>query len=278
MEVMFPSTLEEMQEMRATIPDGLILAGGTDLLVRLRKSRQQPSALLCTEHLTEMQLMEFCKEEMRIGASVTLQRLLECDTIRETLPVLYQAVASMASPPVRHAATIGGNICTASPAGDTLPPLHVLGASVELLGPAGMRKMPIGEFITGPGKTAAQSEEVVTGIVIPKPPAGTLSAYHKVGKRQAMAIAVASLAVVLNLMADATVASIRLAWGSVGPTVVTLPAVEKFLTGRHLSMEVLQEAGRMAASGVQPIDDVRADAAYRRQLAGNLLLRLSSIS
>ena len=278
MEVLFPRTLAELQAMRTAKPEGLIMAGGTDLLVRLRKTGQYPSALFCTERLDELQQIVVCPTEIKVGAAATLHRLLENETIREKLPVLYQAVLSMASPPVRHAATLGGNVCTASPAGDTLPPLYVLEAKVELQGNGGIRLLPIGEYITGPGKTAVQSDEVLTNIVIPLPGPDTFSSYHKVGKRQAMAIAVASLAVTLKLDSDKVVSNIRLAWGSVGPTVLRLPVVEKLLTGRRLTMEALREAGQLASSGVVPIDDVRAQASYRRQVSGNLLLRLSEPS
>ena len=274
MEVLFPRTLSEMQEMRSAMPEGLIMAGGTDLLVQLRKSGQKPPALFCTEQLNEVRNIEVFPEELKVGAAVTLHCLLENETVREKLPVLYQALLSMASPPVRHAATLCGNVCTASPAGDTLPALYVLEAEVELQGRAGVRKLPIGEFINGPGNTALQPEEMLTNIIIPFPGVDTFSSYHKVGKRQAMAISVASLAVALRMDSGKTVRHIRLAWGSVGPTVSKVPAVEEFLTGRRLSVETLREAGRLASSGVSPIDDFRAHASYRRQVSGNLLLRL----
>ena len=277
MEVLFPRTLAEMQALMAETPEGMIMAGGTDLLVRLRKTGHMPPALFCIEQLEELRQIEAGPAGLRIGAAVTLQSVLESETVREILPVLLQAVESMASPPVRHAATLGGNVCTASPAGDTLPPLHVLGAEVELLGSAGLRRLTIGEFITGPGKTAALPDEILTGVIIPWPGPDTFSVYHKVGKRKAMAIAVASLAAAVQLTDGDRAGSVRLAWGSVGPVVVRVPQVEAFLTGRSLTHENLREAGRLAADGVKPISDVRAGASYRRQLAGNLLLRLNDI-
>jgi CO/xanthine dehydrogenase FAD-binding subunit len=274
MDVLFPVTVAELQAMQSAEPAGMIMAGGTDLLVRLRKMESCPPVLFCIERLTELQDIEVNPTEIRIGAAVTLERILDCDVVRDKIPVLFQAARSMASPPVRHAATLGGNICTASPAGDTLPPLYVLGAAVLLSGPAGPRRLPIASFIAGPGKTVAKQGEFLTDIIIPLPSPGTFSTYHKVGKRQAMAIAVASLAIAAAMNEDKSVKSIKLAWGSVGPQVIMLPAVENYLAGRHLTPEVLREAGWLAAAGVAPIDDVRAGADYRRHLAGNLLLRL----
>ena len=278
MDVLFPRTLEGLMALRAENPAGKIMAGGTDLLVRLRKTGQRPPAVFCIRQLAEIGEIQLLPSEMRIGATVTLQALLECSAIKEGLPVLHQAVSVMASPPVRHAATLGGNICTASPAGDTLPPLYVLDAQVELQKNGGIRRLPLAEFIIGPGQTAMLPEEILTAVCIPRRQSGNLSVYHKVGRRQAMAIAVASLATQAEFGAAGQIRSIKLAWGSVGPTVVELPEVEQFLTGRELSDENLREAGKMASNGVQPVDDVRASAAYRRKLAGNLLMRLSALA
>lgn len=275
MDVLFPQTLEELLTLRAENPDGKIMAGGTDLLVRLRKTGQRPPVVFCIGQLAEIGEIQLLPAEIRIGAAVTLQALLEHSAIKAWLPALHQAVGVMASPPVRHAATLGGNICTASPAGDTLPPLYALDAAVELLGPDGSRRLSISDFITGPGETAAQAGEILTGVSIPLKPDPVFSVYYKVGRRQAMAIAVASLAARTEIGSAGKIRSIKLAWGSVGPTVVELPEVEKFLAGRELSDENLREAGKMASNGVQPMDDARASAAYRRNLAGNLLLRLN---
>ena len=187
---------------------------------------------------------------------------------------LYQTLNELASPPIRHAATLVGNICSASPAADSLPPLVVMDAQVDIVGPAGCRTMPIAGFISGPGKNCLQPGEFVRTVRLPRLPQGLVSSYHKVGKRKAMAIAVASLAAAYRLSADGEVAWIRLAWGSVGPTVIRSSKVEEFICGKPLTEEVLRQAGELARQAVSPIDDVRASADYRRSLAGNLLLRL----
>jgi xanthine dehydrogenase FAD-binding subunit len=275
MEVLFPRTLKELWAMFAAFSGGRILAGGTDLLAGMRKTGDKPPAVFCLEGLTELQGIEMVDGEMFIGAGVTLQRLLDCAALKQDFPALWQALSVLGSPPVRHSATLGGNICTASPAGDTLPPLYVFGAGVEISSEKEQRRLSINDFILGPGRTALRPGEIVTRIIIPGLPPGALSTYDKVGKRRALAIAVASLASLILLNGQGIVTHIRLAWGSVGPTIVSLPAIEEFLRGKSLSPELLKQAGDMAAQLVTPIDDVRASAAYRRQLAGNLLLRLS---
>jgi len=274
MEVLFPSTITELQTLMSHTPGGLMMAGGTDLLVELRRTGQKPPALFCLERVTQLQRLERTGRELFVGAGVTLQRLLECETVIQDIPVLWQALEELGSPPVRHSATLAGNVCTASPAGDAIAPLQVLGAEVEIVRATGRCRRPVAEFVTGPGRTALQPGEVVTGVAIPLPPAGSFSAYYKVGKRKALAIAVASLAVLLETADEGRVKRVKLAWGSVGPTVMTVPAVEAAIAGQVLSTKVLRAAGIIAAAAVNPIDDIRASAEYRRQLAGNLLLRL----
>lgn len=274
MEVLFPKTLPELWSLFAAFPEGAVLAGGTDILVKLRKTAAEPPAVFSLERLAELRRLETIGGELFIGAGVTIGELVASEFIKKTLPGLWQAAAVLGSPPVRHAATIGGNLCTASPAGDMLPPLYVFDAEVAIAGPQGRRRVKIADFIAGPGRTALIRGEIVTDIIVPLPSPEVFSAYYKVGKRQALAVAVASLAVCLKRDTGGAVGRIKLAWGSVGPTVTVLPAVEELLCGQRLTAPLLGQAGAMAAAGVRPIDDVRASAAYRRQLAGNLLLRL----
>ncbi|MBP2627545.1 MAG: medium FAD-binding subunit of molybdenum enzyme [Firmicutes bacterium] len=278
MDVLFPRTIQELRELFVSYPDGRILAGGTDLLVQIRKQGNKPSTLFSVEHLAQLQRVEVNETELFIGAGVTHQQLLECPIIKQHFPVLYDALSVLGSPPIRHSGTLGGNVCTASPAGDTLPPLYVLGAKIAISEQTAQRCVPIAQFIRGPGHTILKQGEFVTGIYIPLPMPNTFSAYYKVGKRKALAISIASLAVMLELNSDETVKNLKLAWGSVGPTVMMLPAVEDFLKGKILSDEVLAQAGEMVMLSTKPIDDIRASAEYRRHLTANLLFYLCSDS
>jgi CO/xanthine dehydrogenase FAD-binding subunit len=188
--------------------------------------------------------------------------------------VLAQALGVLGSPLIRNMGTIGGNICTASPAGDTLPPLYALGAEVELLSRDGERRMPIRDFITGPARTRLAQQEILAAIRVAKPAPSCVQHFEKVGLRNALACSMVSLAALVDLSLEGVVEKAALAWGSVGPTVVECSEAETVLVGRKLTLETLKEAAATVRERVSPISDVRADADYRRRVSGNLLLRL----
>lgn len=256
-------------------PDTMVYAGGTDVLVRLRSGSGHPQQLICLDRLRELQGIEDHEDRVLIKAGTSHARILADPIIRTRFPVLTRAVKSLGSPPIRNMGTIGGNICSASPAGDTLPPLYVLRGEVALRSRTADRRLPIGDFIKGPGQTAIRPDEILTGIWIPKNPQFNQQHYEKVGQRKALAISIVSLAALIDLNPAGIIEDIRLAWGSVGPTVVTAPEVEAILRGRPLRLEVLKEAAEATRRAVSPINDVRASADYRREVAGNLLYRLS---
>lgn len=256
-------------------PSTMVYAGGTDVLVRLRAGGNKSRQMVCLEKVLELQGIEEAADWILIKAGTTLSRLLSDPLINRHFPVLVQAVRVLGSPPIRHMGTIGGNICTASPAGDTLPPLIVLQAEVELTRKEAVRRLPVCQFIRGPGKTDIKSGELLTGVRIPKPSRFNHHYFEKVGRRKAMAIAVVSMAALISQNTEGIIEDIRLAWGSVGPAVITSPEVESFLRGRRVTTEALQEAARIAREAVSPISDLRASADYRRMVAGNLLFRLS---
>ena len=273
-QVLLPKSLEELWSVLADHPGARLYAGGTDLLVQRRQGLIQADTLVCLERLEELARLEESQDELRLGALATHARLLEWEPLARHFPVLVSALSVLGSPPVRHMGTLGGNLVTASPAGDTLPPLYALGARVDLLSARGRRSLAIAEFIQGPGRVDLEPGEVVARVVLKKSPAWNRQHFEKVGQRRALAIAVASLAAVLQVE-NGRVLRARLAWGSLGPTVVTSPQVEAALEGGPLEPGRLQEAARLAREAVAPISDLRASADYRRRLAGNLLLRLA---
>ncbi len=271
---MLPRSLSELWAFLEEEPGARVFAGGTDLLVQLRMQQEAPPTLVCLERVAELQEIGEEKGCLRIGAGATHGRLLADRGIGEGLPVLARAVETLGSPPVRAMGTIGGNICTASPAGDTLPPLYILEAEVEIRSAKAARIMPIGTFITGPGKTRLDPGEILTAVQVKKPAGYDLQHFEKIGQRKALACSIASLAALIRISPAGTIEAVRLAWGSVGPTVVTSPAVEALLIGAKTSRAVFERAAAAIRGAVSPIDDLRGTADYRRTAAGNLLLRL----
>jgi CO/xanthine dehydrogenase FAD-binding subunit len=273
-QVFLPRTLEELWAFLKQHAGAAIYAGGTDLLVTMRAGRINPDCLVCLERLDALKGVKDHGREIFVGAATTHSWLIEDRSIREQFPVLVKAASVLGSPPIRHMGTIGGNIVTASPAGDTLPALYTLSAEVELRSSDSSRRLPIGSFIKGPGQVDLASGEILTGVWLSKDQDWNVSHYEKIGRRKAQACAVASMAAVLELSESDTIKRARLAWGSVGPTVVTSDELENALVGERLSEETLKSAGDLLEQVVSPIDDIRASAEYRRMVAKALLLRL----
>ncbi len=272
--VHLPRSLNDLWSLMRAFPDAAVYAGGTDLLVKMRSDSIQPKDLICLERISSLKGVADHGDRMIISACTTFSRLLDETAIAEHLPALSMAVSSLGSPLIRNMGTIGGNICTASPAGDTLAPLYALNARVELMSESGVRRLPVSRFILGPGRTLLESGEILAAVHVEKPHPDAIQHFEKVGRRNALACALASLAAVLRLSAEGVVMTASLAWGSVGPTVVTCPEAADMLVGNPLSLEQLTEAARIVQESVRPITDIRATADYRRAVAGNLLLRL----
>jgi len=280
MNVLTPRELPELFAALQT-PGAQLLAGGTDLLVRLRTAQGRgepgPAALVRLDAIASLRGVEPAPHgELRLGAACTHAELLAHPLVRTELPELASALSNLGSPPIRNMGTLGGNICTASPAGDTLPPLMALGAEVELASASGARRMALCDFITGPGRTRLAPGEVLAAVLVPPMRGFQVRRFEKVGRRSALAVAVVSLAALLRLERG-RVAEARLAWGSVGPTVWRCPAAEAALVGRCLTLSTLGGVAAIVRENIRPIDDVRASADYRRQVAGNLLLRLAAL-
>lgn len=269
-----PRSLEELWPVLGDHPAALLFAGGTDLLVKRRAGLLDPDTLVCLERIEVLKAVREEGEGLFLGAGATHERLLAHPLVRERLPVLLRALSVLGSPPIRRMGTLGGNLVTASPAGDALPPLYVLDAEVELRSAAERVRIPVGEFIEGPGQTRLAPRWIVTGVWIPDPKGYNLHSFEKVGQRNALAISLVSMAALLALDGD-RIRKARLAWGSVGPTVVRSPESEGILEGGRLDRETLEAAGHLARRAVRPISDVRASAGHRRRVAGNLLLRLA---
>jgi len=272
--VFVPHTLDSLWKILEEDPDALVYAGGTDLLAKLRQSRVNPASLLCLERIKELKGVQESEHEVFIGACSTHAYLLSDPIIRRQFPVLAKGLKDLGSPPIRNMGTIGGNICTASPAGDTLPPLYVLDGELEIRSRNSLRRIALNDFIVGPGQTRLRKGEILAGLWLTKDSDFNLYHFEKVGQRNSLAISIASLATALKVSESGIIERVRLAWGSVAPTIVTSTEVEATLKGKPLSKETLQKVIPLVREAISPIDDIRATAAYRRAVAGNLLLRL----
>jgi CO/xanthine dehydrogenase FAD-binding subunit len=222
-EILQPASLAEALELRAARPDATALAGGTDVMVDLNFDRARPKAILDLTRVPE--LTDWAPEDgrLRVGAGVTYTRII--DELAGRLPGLALASRTVGSPQIRNRGTVGGNLATASPAGDGLPPLFTSGAEVELASHSGTRRVPVAEFITGPKRTALAPDELITAFVLP--PAAGAQQFAKVGTRNAMVIAVCSVSVAL-WPEERRVATCV---GSAGPTPLPAADADAFIAG-----------------------------------------------
>jgi len=273
-QVLLPRSLSDLWAMMRDLPDAAVYAGGTDLLVKIRSGSIPPKNLICLERIQALKGVVDHGDRMVILACTSLSQLLQESAISRHVPVLAKAIVCLGSPLIRNMGTIGGNVCTASPAGDTLAPLYALNARVELASEAGVRSLPIDRFILGPGQTLLETGEILSAIHVEKPHPETIQHFEKVGRRNALACSLACMAAIIRLSDDGIVMAASLAWGSVGPTVITCSEAAANLLGQPLSADSLADAAAIVQKAVCPITDIRATADYRRAVAGNLLLRL----
>lgn len=270
MDAFAPCTLDDALEIRAAHPEAIPVAGGTDLWVEVNARRLRPKALLDLSRVEELATWDLRNGTVFVGSGVTFSRIVrELDAFGP----LVQAARSVASLQIRNRATIGGNLATASPAGDSIPVLAAYGAHVVAASArAGRRRLPLDGFLVGPKQTSLAPDELIVGVEWPTV-AGPGS-FAKVGCRNAMVIAVASVCLQVD---EEEHGAVRLALGSVGPTVLRARRAEDFVEGLDWSdPAVLAEFGRLAAAEARPIDDLRGTAAYRRHVVDVLARRALS--
>ncbi len=256
MEVVSPTSLEEALGVKAEHPDAVPIQGGTDVMVELNFDRRRPEVLLNLNEVPELAGWSRENGTLRLGSGLTYAEAME-PSLAELLPALAEASRTVGSPQIRNRGTLGGNLGTASPAGDALPPLLVERAAVELASVRGHRTLPLREFLLGPKRNAAEQDELIVAVRVE--PSGAPQTFMKVGPRNAMVIAVTSLAVAN----DRERGEIRASFGSCGPVpgLVTVPIGEAM----SLPDRVVEASS--------PIDDVRGTAAYRRHVLGVLARR-----
>ena len=267
MEFIQPGNWAEALAVQAELPAAVPLAGGTDLMVGLNFGARRPPALVDLTRISELRHWGIDGDEVRLGAGVTYRQLIT--ELRDMLPGLALAARTVGSPQIRNRGTIGGNLGTASPAGDAHPPLLAAGAEVEIASVRGTRSLPVDQFFTGPKKNALEPGELIAAVRIPRPSGP--EQFSKIGTRNAMVIAVAAFSLALRPDRQEVGTGI----GSAGPTPRRARQAETFLAaalteaGLWESRAGLPDAfttefGNLVAAAAEPIDDVRGTAAYRR--------------
>lgn len=272
-----PTTDEALATLQELGSSATVLAGGTDVMVQLQAGQIHPENLLYIGNLDDLKGINRKQQTFDIGSLVTHRQLVVDAEIAARLPALAEACSSVGGWQTQEVGTVGGNVCNASPAADTIPPLLVADASVTLASSDGVRSMPLAEFVLGRRQTAARPEELLVRLEV-VPCDGTVGeVYLKVAPRTAMEVAVVGLAVRVS-MTEGTVTDARVAACAVAPRAFRSVAAEQVLVGSQLETEAVAEASRLLASDADPIDDVRASAAYRRSVLQRLLGRAVDIA
>ena len=268
-----PTSLAALVALRAAHPGAWLLAGGTDLGLRVSEHRERPAAVIGVLDVPELQVLESRPEGLRIGAAVPYRRVLALAAAEPGFGPFADLLRRLGSRQIRGMGTLGGNLGTASPIGDALPPLLALGATIRVAGPEGERDLPVEAFLTGYRRNALEAGEVVREVLLPRPPDGALLACEKLSRRHDQDITAAGLSVLLTV-AGGTIATARVAHGGLGPSAARAPGAEAALTGAPFAAASFEAAAAALTEEVAPLSDLRATAAYRRFAAGNLLRRL----
>ena len=270
-----PTSLPEALDLLAKYDGkGAVLAGGTDLLVSMKKREVLPEHLISLKGIAELKGIHDEKEGLKIGALVTLGEIEHSKMIQDKFRVLWDAAQVMASRQIRNLGTIGGNLCSAAPSADTAPPLIVLDASVEIISPNGKRKVLVENFFKGPGESDLRPSEILTQIMIPNPLKKSSGAYFKLMRRAAMDLAQVGIAACLSFdSGKRTCTRARIALGAVGLTPIRALKAEQILLNKELNETVGKEAGKIAAQEANPRSSLRASKEYRREMVEVLTKR-----
>jgi CO/xanthine dehydrogenase FAD-binding subunit len=261
-----PGSLAEALELLSQWGErAKVYAGGTDLLVSMKKREIMPEHLISLKGIPELKGIDDDGEGgLRVGAAVTLAEIEHSRVIKEKVGVLWEAVSVMASPQVRTLGTIGGNLSSAVPSADTAPPLIALGASMILRGMHGERRVLVEDFFKGPGESVLKPDEILVQILIANPPVRSSGTYLKLMRRNALDLALVGVAVFLRLDPDQPICrEARVVLGAVAPTPIRAPMAEEILLGKKVDEVLAGEAGKVASGVCRPISDIRSSLEYR---------------
>lgn len=274
-----PATTREAATLMARAKgSAFLLAGGTDLLVRMKIGLVEPDLIVDIKHIPAMQAIKRSAAGFRIGAGVPAVAMGENAALKKAWPGVVEAANLIGSDQIQSRCTIVGNLCNASPAADTVPAMVAAGAKVAIVGPRGRRTVAVEKVVTGPGVTSLKKGEIVEAITLPRRPPKSGDAYLRFIPRTEMDIAVVSAAVSLTLGAKGVVKQARVTLGAVAPTVVLVPAAAKAIVGTKLEKDALAELAAACAAACSPIDDMRGTIEFRTDVAGVLARRAAKIA
>lgn len=269
-----PRSLSEVFSALGNGKQSLLLAGGTDVIVQLREGRRRCDQLIDLKHIPELTSYRLAADGgLEIGAATPLAELYEDTEVRRRFPALVDAATIIGGTAIQSRASLGGNLCNASPAADSSPALIALGARLVIAGNGGNREIPVESFFAGPGRNTLQPGEILLQVKIPAPAANSGAFYHRFIPRNEMDIAVASSGVSITLDGAGVITAARVALGAVAATPLFVTAAGAALVGKSAGAEAFAAAGDAAAAAASPIDDMRGGVAQRRHLAKILTVR-----
>ena len=267
------ASVEEALELLAGDSEAKLIAGGTDILIRLRHGKIRDARLIGIRHIGELHRIEIdpTTGHLMIGAAVTFSQLMDSSLLRTHVPLIAQAVSDVGGPQIRRVATIGGNLCNGAPSADSAPALLVLNATLHIAGPGGTRQLPLSRFYQGPGQVDLNRGELLTAVsVAPADYSGLAGHYIKYAMRRAMDIATLGCAVACRVDADGVLQDVRLAFGVAAPTPIRCPRTEELFRGQIFTPDLAVEFGQAAAQEIQPRTSWRATREFRLHLAQEL--------
>ncbi len=274
-----PSTLQAAVALLAEAKGpARVLAGGTDLLIQMRSKRIEPELLVDIKNIAEMRSINAEGGRFRFGAAVSGMELLEHEAFASAWPGVIDGVKLIGSVQVRGRATVGGNLCNASPAADSVPPLIAAGAMVSIIGPGGRRESRVEDFVTGPGKTTLAKGELVVSFLLPQRAAHSGDAYLRFIPRSEMDIAVVGAGVNLTLDGKGVCIAARVSLGAVAERALLVPEAAAALIGTKVDAAALQRLAAAASAACRPIDDKRGTKEFRIKVAGVMARRAAEIA
>ena len=274
MEYILPQSVDEALSILNSKPDSAVFAGATDLIPQIRGGRPEPGLIVDLKNIPSLVDIGFSNKTWKIGAATPVARIKNNSKLTKDFPGLSEASGLIGSDQIQNRASLGGNLCTASPGADTVPSLMVNEALVLIASKTGSRTIPVAEVIKGPGKISLSSGEFLIEFLLEQPPSRTSDAYERFIPRTEMDIAVVDAAARISLDEKGHCKEAKIAIGAAAPTVIRVPEAEIILHGKKINDQLLAEVMEAASTACNPINDKRGTVEYRRQVAGVLAKRV----